>query len=83
MDESDRVKESSQRGHLIGSRRNKRGLRPQKGEQKMNCPNCERVVGGFALRCRVCHQRLFFWYVFAIILALAALTGLFFLLELV
>jgi hypothetical protein len=50
----------------------------------MNCPNCERVISSsFALRCRVCHQRLFLWYVFASLLALAALTGLFFLLELV
>ncbi|HEY0406504.1 MAG TPA: hypothetical protein VGC89_12305 [Pyrinomonadaceae bacterium] len=47
----------------------------------MICPNCERVIGTFALRCRVCHQRLLLWYVFAILLALAALTGLFFLLE--
>jgi hypothetical protein len=51
--------------------------------QKLNCPNCERVIGAFALRCRVCHQRLFLWYVIVVIFAIAALTGLLFLLELI
>ena len=47
----------------------------------MKCPNCERRTGILALRCRVCHQRLPFWYIFVTLLIVAALTGFILLLE--
>lgn len=49
----------------------------------MKCPNCERSVGVFALRCRVCRQRLPCWYLLIILVTVAALAGLIFLLEMV
>jgi hypothetical protein len=47
----------------------------------MNCPNCERSVSALDRRCRVCHQRLPFWYVYAITASVVALAGILFLLE--
>jgi hypothetical protein len=48
----------------------------------MKCPNCERRIDIFRLRCRVCHERLPFWYIFVIVLLLAVAGGLILLLEL-
>jgi hypothetical protein len=47
----------------------------------MKCPNCERIVGATALRCRVCHQRLPCWYVLVTLITVASLAGLILLLE--
>jgi hypothetical protein len=47
----------------------------------MKCINCERSIGTFALRCRVCHQRRRLWYVLVILLLLASFGGILLLLE--
>ena len=47
----------------------------------MKCPNCERLVSTFALRCRVCHQRLPLWYALIGLLLLVGFGGLMILLE--
>lgn len=47
----------------------------------MKCTNCERSIGTFALRCRVCHQRRRLWYVLVTLLLLASFGGILILLE--
>ncbi|HEX8000943.1 MAG TPA: hypothetical protein VF528_21355 [Pyrinomonadaceae bacterium] len=47
----------------------------------MRCPNCERLVSAFALRCRVCHQRLRFWYILVTLVVVATVAGFVLLLE--
>jgi hypothetical protein len=48
----------------------------------MKCTNCERSIGTFALRCRVCHQRRRLWYILVILLLLAGFVAILLLLEL-
>ncbi len=47
----------------------------------MKCPNCERLMTAYTLRCLVCHQRLPLWYIFIVVIAIAALVGFILLLE--
>ncbi len=47
----------------------------------MKCPNCERLMSALDRHCRVCHQRLPFWYVLAVVFLAAIIVGLVLLLE--
>jgi hypothetical protein len=51
------------------------------GKAKMRCPNCERPLTFWDLRCGVCHHKLIWLYVIITILTFAAATGVVLLLE--
>ena len=69
------------RSHLGKGKVLTRPLVVDMGKAKMRCPNCERPLTLWDLRCAVCHHKLIWLYVVITLLTFGCATGVILLLE--